>query len=84
MRPPIGANRGLVVIPVLLVAPEFLEGSRKYVEPKQWEGFEKGVTALYKQQGRITIVPDWAKLLDFETRIPRAQEELVAQAAGHS
>jgi Pyridoxamine 5'-phosphate oxidase len=66
------------------VAPEFLEGSRKYVAPEQWEGFEKGVTALYKQQGRITIVPDWAKILDFETRVPSAQEELVAQAAGHN
>jgi hypothetical protein len=28
-------------------------------------------------QRRITIVPEWAKILDFETRIPQAQEELV-------
>jgi hypothetical protein len=66
------------------VAPEFLEGSRKYVEPEQWEGFEKQVRGLYKQQGRITIVPEWAKLLDFDTRIPSAQEELVAQQAGQN
>jgi len=66
------------------VAPEFLEASRRYVPPEQWEEFEKGVTALYKQQGRITIVPEWAKLLDFETRVPSAQEELVAQQAGRS
>jgi Pyridoxamine 5'-phosphate oxidase len=64
------------------VAPEFLEGSRRYVPPEQWEEFEKGVRGLYKQQGRITITPEWAKLIDFETRIPRAQEELVAQQAG--
>jgi nitroimidazol reductase NimA-like FMN-containing flavoprotein (pyridoxamine 5'-phosphate oxidase superfamily) len=64
------------------VAPEFLEASRRYVSPEQWEEFEKGVTALYKQQGRITIVPEWAKLIDFETRVPQAQEELVAQQAG--
>jgi hypothetical protein len=65
------------------VAPEFLEASRKSVPPEQWEEFEKGVTALYKQQGRITIVPEWAKLIDFETRIPRAQEEILAQSNGH-
>ena len=66
------------------VAPEFLEASRRYVPPKQWEEFEKGVRGLYKQQGRITIVPEWAKLLDFETRLPSAQEELAAKEAGHS
>jgi hypothetical protein len=66
------------------VAPEFLEASRRYVPAEQWEEFEKGVTALYKQQGRITIVPEWAKLLDFDTRIPSAQEELMAKATRRS
>jgi hypothetical protein len=64
------------------VAPEFLAASRRYVAPEQWAEFEQQVRALYKQQGRITIVPAWAKLLDFETRIPQAQEELVRQGAG--
>jgi hypothetical protein len=64
------------------VAPEFLAASRRYVAPEQWADFEQQVRALYKQQGRITIVPEWAKLLDFDTRIPQAQEELVRQAAG--
>jgi hypothetical protein len=66
------------------VAPEYLEGTRKYIAPEQWEEFERQVRALYKQQGRITIVPEWAKLLDFETRLPSAQEELIANAAGPS
>ncbi len=66
------------------VAPEYLEGTKKYVAPEQWEAFEQQVTALYKQQGRITIVPEWAKLLDFETRLPSAQEQLAAKEAGHS
>jgi hypothetical protein len=64
------------------VIPEYLEASKKYVAPEQWEAFEQQVTALYKQQGRITIVPSWAKLLDFETRLPSAQEELAAKEAG--
>jgi hypothetical protein len=66
------------------VAPEFLEASRRYVPSEQWEEFKKGVTALYKQQGRITIVLEWAKLIDFETRVPIAQEELVAQQSGNN
>src|SRR6266487_476745 len=64
------------------VAPEYLEGTKKYVAPEQWEAFEQQVTALYKQQGRITIVSEWAKLLDFETRLPSAQEQLAAKEAG--
>jgi len=63
------------------VAPEFLEASRRYVGAEQWEAFEAQVHATYKQQGRITIVPTWAKILDFETRVPRAQEELMEAQA---
>jgi hypothetical protein len=54
------------------VAPEYLEGTKKYVGSEQWEAFEAQVRATYKQQARITIVPEWAKLLDFETRLPSA------------
>jgi hypothetical protein len=28
---------------------------------------------------RITITPTWAKLLDFETTIPKAVEDLIVQ-----
>jgi hypothetical protein len=56
------------------VAPEYLEGTKKYVGPEKWEAFEAQVRATYKQQGRITIVPEWAKILDFETRVPSALE----------
>jgi hypothetical protein len=54
------------------VAPGYLEAGKKYVGAEQWEAFEAQVRATYKQQGRITIVPEWAKLLDFETRVPSA------------
>jgi len=77
--------RGIASVEIVEgVAPEYLEGSRKYVAQEQWEAFEKQVRALYKQQGRITIIPEWAKVLDFETRIPKAQEELLKQEAGRS
>jgi hypothetical protein len=31
----------------------------------------------YKRTARIVIAPEWAKLLDLETRLPRAVEQLV-------
>jgi hypothetical protein len=61
------------------VAPEFLEASRKLVDESQWEGFEAGVRAMYAQMARIAITPEWAKLLDFETRIPDFMGRLVQE-----
>ena len=38
--------------------------------------------ALYDEMAQITIEPDWAKLLDFETTIPKAVEDLVQARQG--
>jgi hypothetical protein len=35
------------------------------------------VRSLYEQMARISIAPEWAKVLDFQTRLPSAVEELV-------
>jgi len=59
------------------VPPEYLAGSRKIVGEARFPEFENQVQALYQQMARIAIVPEWAKLLDFETRLPRAVEQLV-------
>jgi hypothetical protein len=56
------------------IALGYLDACRKYVGAEQWPAFEKQVRETYKQQGRITIVPEWAKILDFETRVPSAFE----------
>jgi hypothetical protein len=40
--------------------------------------FEDQVRSVYPQMARITIQPEWAKLLDFETRLPSAVEELIS------
>jgi hypothetical protein len=59
------------------VPPEYLEGSRKIVGAEQWEAFEEQVRGLYTQMARITIEPQWAKLLDFQTTLPSAVEQLL-------
>src|SRR4051794_10724908 len=53
------------------VAPEYLEASRKAMtDEQQFRAFEAEVRSLYKQMARISVAPEWAKLLDFETRLP--------------
>lgn len=50
----------------------------KLVPEDQFEGWKAGVEAIYDQMVRISITFDWAKLLDFETTIPKAVEDLIA------
>jgi hypothetical protein len=59
------------------VPDAYVEAARKVTPAEHFEGWEQGVRALYDQMVLITIEPDWAKLLDFETTLPKAVEELV-------
>lgn len=59
------------------VPTEYVEASRRMVPPEQFDGWEAGVRALYEQMVRITVEPDWVKLLDFDSTIPKAVEDLV-------
>jgi hypothetical protein len=47
-------------------------------DEQQFRSFEAEVRSLYEQMARITIAPEWAKVLDFETRLPSAVEELLS------
>ena len=57
----------------------FIEASRGGIPPEAMADWEAGVRALYQQMVVITVTPDWVKLLDFETTVPQAVAELVAQ-----
>ena len=57
----------------------YLEGSRRAIPPEAWEDFETQVRAMYKQMVAVTITPDWARLLDFETTAPVAVEKLMRE-----
>jgi hypothetical protein len=60
-------------------APEYLEAARKAMtDEQQFRAFEAEVRSLYELMARITIAPEWAKVLDFETRLPSAVEELLS------
>ena len=63
--------RGIAGIDVVDGPPaEFLEGARKLTDPDHWDEFVATVRATYDQMARITITPTWAKLMDFQTRVP--------------
>ena len=60
----------------------YVEASRKMIPTEYFDDWEQGVRSLYDRMARITVVPDWAKLLDFETTIPKAVEDLVQARTG--
>ena len=62
----------------------YLEASRRLVPEGDFAEWEAGVRALYDQMTIITITPDWAKLLDFETTIPKAVADIVAAKQGNA
>lgn len=65
--------RGTASIEVVDGVPwEYLEASRKFIAPEQWEAFEANVRATYKQMARMTITPEWAQVYDYVTRAPKA------------
>jgi pyridoxamine 5'-phosphate oxidase-like protein len=69
--------RGRAAVEIVDGVPdEYLVASRKYIPAEQFEAFETQVRGLYDQMARISITPEWAKLIDFETTLPSAVEEL--------
>jgi hypothetical protein len=63
------------------IPEEYLEASGTYeMTPEQRVEWEAEVRSLYHDgMVRIVVTPTWAKLIDFETTLPSAVEELVRQ-----
>jgi hypothetical protein len=62
------------------IPEEYLEASGTYeMTPEQRVEWEAGVRSLYDGMVRIVVTPTWAKLIDFETNLPSAVEELIQQ-----
>ena len=82
MPPHILLVRGTASIEIVNGVPdEYLIASRRYVGDEGMPAFEQGVRALYKQMAVIAVTPTWAKLIDFETTLPSAVEQLMTQQA---
>jgi hypothetical protein len=63
------------------IPDEYLEASGSYqMTPEQRVAWEAEVRSLYHDgMVRIVVTPTWAKLIDFETTLPSAVEELIRQ-----
>lgn len=81
MQPPhVLLVRGTAAVEIVDGVPvEFLQTSLKALPPEQHAQFEAQSRAMYPQMARIAIAPTWAKILDFETRLPVAVEQLIKE-----
>ncbi|WP_239514345.1 pyridoxamine 5'-phosphate oxidase family protein [Streptosporangium sp. 'caverna'] len=63
------------------IPEEYLQTTSTYeMTPEQRVGWEVEVRSLYHDgMVRIVVTPTWAKLIDFETTLPSAVEELIQQ-----
>lgn len=64
------------------VFPDYVAAARKVTPAGEFPQWEAGVHALYDQMARIDVTPTWAKVHDFETRMPQAVEDLVRTKLG--
>ena len=70
--------RGTASLELVQGVPEgYLTAGHKVMTDEQYPEWEAGVKSLYSEMGLITVTPTWAKLLDFETTIPKAVEDLI-------
>jgi hypothetical protein len=64
------------------IPAEYLQMNGSYeMTPEQRVEWEAEVHSLYDAMVRIVVTPTWAKLIDFETTLPSAVEELIRQQA---
>ena len=54
------------------IVPEYATAAERYFGPEQGEAWVKQLSSLTSTMVRITIVPEWVGLLDFQTRFPSA------------
>jgi len=75
--------RGTVELDVVDGIPEeYLQINGSYeMTPEQRVEWEAEVRSLYNGMVRIVVTPTWVKLIDFETTLPSAVEELVQERA---
>ncbi|MFE3190517.1 pyridoxamine 5'-phosphate oxidase family protein [Nocardia sp. NPDC059240] len=75
--------RGSVELDVVEGIPEeFLQINGSYeMSAEQRVEWEAEVRSLYDGMVRVVITPTWVKLIDFDTTLPSAVEELVRQRA---
>ena len=60
----------------------YLDAGHKNIADDQYDDWVAGVRGLYEEMVTIRVTPTWAKILDFETRLPSAVAELLERQGG--
>lgn len=72
--------RGTAEVTLVEGVPEgYLKAGRRVMTEEQYSGWVTGVQSLYDKMAVITVTLTWAKLLDFETTLPKAVEDLIQE-----
>ena len=54
------------------VVPEYAQATERYFGPEQGKVWVAQMGTMISEMVRVTITPEWAGLLDFQTRFPSA------------
>jgi hypothetical protein len=58
---------------------DYKNGASGLVPADAFDEWAAGVDALYDEMYRIAFIPDWVKLLDFETTIPKSVQDIIEE-----
>jgi hypothetical protein len=59
------------------IVPEYLAAARRTMDDEAADDFERNCRAMYDQQARIAITPQWVRYYDFGAgRVPRFLRDL--------
>ncbi|MFD7157676.1 pyridoxamine 5'-phosphate oxidase family protein [Kribbella sp. NPDC059898] len=72
--------RGTAELELVPGVPEgYLVAGHKVMTDEQYPAWAEGVQGLYDEMVVIRVTLTWAKLLDFETTIPKAVEDIIRE-----
>jgi hypothetical protein len=70
--------RGTAQVEIVDGVPDvYVRASTRRLPEDQRQPWEEGVRALFDQMAVITITPTWARLIDFESTLPLAVEDII-------
>jgi len=74
--------RGTAEVELVAGIPDgYLTAGHKVMTDDQYRDWVVGVQGLYDEMVVITVTPTWAKLLDFETTLPKSVADLIEEKA---
>lgn len=75
--------RGTAQVEIVDGVPDvYVRASTRRLPEDQRQPWEEGVRALFDQMAVITITPTWVRLIDFESTLPNAVEDIIAARGG--